>query len=114
MADTDSIRKNVYGIGAPMVKTALLEELKAGTDVVLEFLKTHAMLTLLAGIGVGGAAGFGAAKLNAKSDMDMDTVRKAYDNERLSSDIGYLSSRIEQENKDRQAATAPKAMRVFG
>lgn len=53
-------------------------------------------LSILGGIG----AGYGAAKLTAKGKQDTDTAKKEYENERLKSDLGYLSSKVDSEYKE--------------
>ena len=69
---------------------------------------------LLAAAGlVGGTAGYLGAKLNAKDKQDIDTIQKEYENERLKSDLGYLSAKAKAEYETLQNNKAPKAARVF-
>lgn len=73
-----------------------------------------AALLLAAGASVGGAAGYLGAKLNAKDKQDIDTIKKEYENERLKSDLGYLSAKTNQEYNAAVNKQAPKAARIFG
>lgn len=69
---------------------------------------------LLAAAGlVGGTAGFLGAKLNAKDKQDIDTIQKEYENERLKSDLGYLSAKAKAEYEALQNKKEPKAARIF-
>lgn len=69
---------------------------------------------LLAAAGLlGGTAGFLGAKLNAKDKQDIETIQKEYENERLKSDLGYLSAKAKSEYEALQAKKPPKAARVF-
>lgn len=69
---------------------------------------------LLAAAGlVGGTAGYLGAKLNAKDKQDIDTIQKEYENERLKSDLGYLSAKTREEYDKLQNQTKPKAARIF-
>ena len=69
---------------------------------------------LLAAAGlVGGTAGYLGAKLNAKDKQDIDTIQKEYENERLKSDLGYLSAKTREEYDKMQNQTNPKAARIF-
>jgi urocanate hydratase len=71
-------------------------------------------IILVAGLAsIGGAAGWGAAKMNAHDRQDIDTIQKEYENERLKSDIGYLSAKTLEEYKNLKNKQAPKAARVF-
>ena len=61
---------------------------------------------LAAAMMTGGAAGYFASKLTAKGESDMDTARKAYQNERAMADIGYLRTRLRDEfDKSRERDT---------
>lgn len=73
-----------------------------------------AVLLLAAGASVGGTAGYLGAKLNAKDKQDIDTIKKEYENERLKSDLGYLSAKTNQEYNAAVNKQAPKAARIFG
>ena len=73
-----------------------------------------AVLLLAAGASVGGTAGYLGAKLNAKDKQDIDTIKKEYENERLKSDLGYLSAKTNQEYNAAANKQAPKAARIFG
>lgn len=69
---------------------------------------------LLAAAGLlGGTAGYLGAKLNAKDKQDIDTIQKEYENERLKSDLGYLSAKTKEEYDAQQNKVAPKAARIF-
>ena len=72
-----------------------------------------AVMLLAAGAGVGGAAGWLAAKMNAHDKQDIDTIQKEYENERLKADIGYVASRLEDEYNRSKTAVKPKAARVL-
>ena len=76
--------------------------------------KNIAIYLLAAAAGVGGAAGYLGAKLNAKDKQDLDTIRKEYENERLRSDLGYLSAKTKAEYDEFKNKQAPKAARIFG
>jgi len=69
---------------------------------------------LLAAAGLTGAgAGYIGAKLNAHDKQDIDTIQKEYENERLKSDLGYLSAKTKSEYERLQNQTKPKAARVI-
>lgn len=76
--------------------------------------KNIAIYLLAAAAGVGGMAGYLGAKLNAKDKQDVDTIQKEYENERLKSDLGYLSAKAKSEYDALQAKQPPKAARIFG
>ena len=78
-----------------------------------DFPVNTAVLLLAAGASVGGTAGYLGAKLNAKDKQDIDTIQKEYENERLKSDLGYLSAKAKAEYETLQNKKAPKAARVF-
>lgn len=67
---------------------------------------------LAAAMLTGGAAGYLASKLTAKGEADMDTARKAYQNERAMADIGYLRSRLADEYTKARAEETEKPMRM--
>ena len=75
--------------------------------------KNLAIYLLAAAAGVGGAAGYLGAKLNSRDKQDIDTIQKEYENERLKSDLGYLSSKAKAEAAAMQNQTKPKAARIF-
>jgi len=72
-----------------------------------------AVMLLAAGAGVGGAAGWLAAKLNAHDKQDIDTIQKEYENERLKADLGYLSAKTKSEYESFKNKQAPKPARVI-
>lgn len=72
-----------------------------------------AVMLLAAGAGVGGAAGWLAAKMNAHDKQDIDTIQKEYENERLKADLGYLSAKTKSEYDALQNKQAPKPARVI-
>ena len=75
---------------------------------------TAGALLLIAGAaGIGGVGGYATAKLTAKGKQDMDTIQKEYENERLSSELGYLTARTRSEQARMQNQTKPKAARIF-
>ena len=53
-------------------------------------------------------------KRNNKDKQDIDTIKKEYENERLKSDLGYLSAKTNQEYNAAVNKQAPKAARIFG
>lgn len=61
------------------------------------------------GIGIGA---FGAY-ITSHGKRDEDTVKKEYENERLKADVGYVSSRLEDEYNRSKDAVKPKAARVL-
>ena len=74
----------------------------------------QSLILLLAAAGsVGGTAGYIGAKLNAKDKQDIDTIQKEYENERLKSDLGYLTAKTNDEYNKLQNQTKPKAARIF-
>jgi len=68
---------------------------------------------LAAAAGIGGAAGFAGAKLNAHDKQDIDTIQKEYENERLKADLGYLQAKLNNEYAQSENASKPKAARIF-
>jgi hypothetical protein len=84
-----------------------------GAVTALGDTKNLAIYLLAAAAGVGGAAGFLGAKLNAHDKQDIDTIQKEYENERLKSDLGYLSAQAKAEAEAMKNKTAPKAARIF-
>ena len=70
---------------------------------------------LLAASMLGGyGLGWLGAKVTAHSADDMETAQKAYENERLKADLGYLSAKTQQEFDAQQRKQAPKEAYVFG
>lgn len=61
----------------------------------------------------GGVIGAFGAQLTAHGKQDEDTVKKEYENERLKADVGYLSSRLEDEFNRSKMNNKPKAARVL-
>ena len=93
-----------------MQKKAILEALFGGASNIL----SNSILLLIAGgAGIGGIAGWTAAKATAKGTQDLDTIQKEYENERLSSELGYLTARTRSEQSRMQNQTKPKAARIF-
>lgn len=88
--------------------------LGAAIKGMLDIPVNTAVLLLAAGASIGGSAGWIGAKLNAKDKQDIDTIKKEYENERLKSDIGYLSTKTNQEYQQVLNKQAPKAARIFG
>lgn len=77
-------------------------------------LSSNAAVLLIASLaGIGGAAGWAGAKLNAHDKQDVDTIQKEYENERLKADLGYLASKTKYEYNQFKNKQAPKAARVF-
>ena len=72
-----------------------------------------AVLLIASMAGIGGAAGWAGAKLNAHDKQDVDTIQKEYENERLKADLGYLASKTKYEYDQFKNKQAPKAARVF-
>ena len=72
-----------------------------------------AVLLLAAAAGVGGLGGYLTAKLNAHDTQDIDTIQKEYENERLKSDLGYLTAKTKYEYEQQKNRKQPKAMRMF-
>ena len=68
---------------------------------------------LAAAGGVGGSAGWIAAKLNAHDKQDIGTIQKEYENERLKADMGYLATKSKQELEDKRNKNPQKAIRMF-
>ena len=68
---------------------------------------------LAAAGGVGGSAGWMAAKLNAHDKQDIGTIQKEYENERLKSDLGYLTAQANKELEAKKDKTKQKAVRMF-
>lgn len=75
----------------------------------------HNSSLFLLGSVVAGGVGIGAlgAHITAHGKQDEDTVKKEYENERLKADIGYVSSRLEDEYNRSKTAVKPKAARVL-
>lgn len=75
----------------------------------------HNLGLYLLGAAAAGGIGIGAfsAYITAHGKRDEDTVKKEYENERLKADIGYVSSRLEDEYNRAKTATKPKAARVL-
>lgn len=75
---------------------------------------TGSALLLIASLaGIGGASGWGAAKLNAHDKQDIGTIQKEYENERLKADLGYVSSKMKSEYDAFKRKQPPKAARVI-
>lgn len=96
-------------IGAGMFGKMILSGLSTSSDAV-----TNAALYLLGAAAIAGT-GIGAfgAHITSHGKQDEDTVKREYENERLKSDIGYVSSRLEDEWNRSKSATKPKAARVL-
>ena len=94
-------------------KKAGLFGLVPGAVTALGDTKNLAIYLLAAAAGVGGAAGYLGAKLNSRDKQDIDTIQKEYENERLKSDLGYLSSKAKSEADTLKNQTKPKAARIF-
>ena len=60
----------------------------------------------------GGTIGWLASKLTAKGETDIDTARKAYQNERAMADIGYVRTRLQDEYNGSKLADEEKPMRI--
>lgn len=60
---------------------------------------------VMGGMGIG----YAGAKTTAHSKQDEATVQKGYENERLKSDIGYLSSKLNQEWSDSKKRRQPQS-----
>ena len=75
--------------------------------------KGPAIWILAAAAGLGGGAGYLAAKLNAHDKQDIETIQKEYENQRLSADLGYLSAKTKEEQTALANKQQPKAMRMF-
>lgn len=98
----------------------------AGLMSGLGILAAHGIQTagdLLSGTGAyvlaaamlgGYGLGWLGAKVTAHSEEDMETAQKAYENERLKADLGYLSAKTQQEFDAQQRKQAPKEAYVFG
>lgn len=112
------IKRDIYGIGRPMRKRAAWGAiLPTGANIVNaagDLTAMGAAYVVAAAVAGGAGAGWLAAQATAKGTQDYSTARKGYENEALSSDIGYLTSRIKQERDARRRKQAPKSMRVFG
>ena len=113
-----NIRRDVYGIGKPMRKQA--SGLGALLPTAANVFNAAGGLTsigaaYLVAAAVTGGAGIGwlASQATAKGKQDYSTAQKGYENEALSSDIGYFTSKIKQERDARRLAEQPKPMRVF-
>lgn len=73
-----------------------------------------AILLGIAGVaGLGGGVGWLAAQANSHDDMDEDTIKKMYQDKRLSSDMSYIGARIIEEARNRQAMMQPKPARII-
>jgi len=104
--NNDYIRKHVYGIQKEGTSGALATaatSIVSGTGLYL--------MALLATSGIG--AGWVGAKMTAKGDQDIDTVKKEYENERLKADLGYLKAKTESEYDAFKRQEDPKAARVI-
>ena len=108
------IRKDVYGLE----KEALVDSfVNATTGIASGVGQLGAMgavyllaATALTGIGIGAVG----AKMTAHGDLDIDTAKKMYENERLKADLGYLSGKVKTEYEAFKNKQAPKAARVLG
>ena len=115
----DTIRRRVYGIGAPRMEKkaapgfgpvmAVINSLVGGAG---NLLSTGSAYLLGAALLAGAGTGWGISKLTSKGKRDIDTVQKGYDNERLKADIGYLAAKLKQE-KAEDSIEPPKAARIF-
>ena len=75
---------------------------------------TNGALYLLGAAAVaGGAIGAFGAYVTSHGKQDEDTVKKEYENERLKADVGYVSSRLEDEFNRSKNTVKPKAARVL-
>lgn len=68
---------------------------------------------LAAAMLAGGAGGWFASKLTAKGESDMDTAKKAFQNERARADIGYLRTRLQDEYAKSKATDDERTMRLL-
>lgn len=103
--NNDYIRKHVYGIqkeGGGALATAATN-IASGTSLYL--------MALLATSGI--VTGWVGAKMTAKGDQDINTVKKEYENERLKADLGYLKTKTESEYDAFKRQEDPKAARVI-
>lgn len=96
---------NPFASLAKGVTTAAETTAGAGKDIALWLLGA-------AFVG-GGAIGAFGAHIMAHGKQDEDTVKKEYENERLKADVGYVSSRLTDENERAKNAVKPKAARVL-
>lgn len=107
---------NIPTVQKHMTKEAALQWLKqlfsaaaAGSTAVHNSALFLLGASVVSGIGIGA---FGA-HITAEGKQDEDTVKKEYENERLKADIGYVSSRLDDEYNRSKTATKPKAARVL-
>ena len=123
--DVDRIRKTVYGMRKQAsLSTALGAATTAvvgGVAPLLDLLGTafqKASVYTVAAAALGGTGiGWGLSKLTAHDDKDIDLARKMYTSERLKADLGYLSSRLREEQDARarlEGTAAPRSARLLG
>ena len=118
MHSKEEVLKSMYGMdkqaGIPLASVASgAAHILGGTaSDIVEASTRLLMLGLIGGAALGGGIGWGAAKLTSKSAEDIDLAKKEYQNERLKSDIGYLSGQLRQERDNMLSRQDPKAARV--
>lgn len=120
MHSKEDILKYAYGIdkaaagpiGVTGAGAAAIKLLTGGASSAVET-SAQLLIAALAGTAaVGGGIGWAAAKLMSHTPEDIDLAKKEYQNERLKSDIGYLSGQLRQERDAMQSKQDPKPARV--
>lgn len=108
--DIQGMRKQAWGMDFSSV-------VQGSADLAANIGTMGAIYLIASSMLTGTLAGWTAAKLSVPSKQDKGTVRKAYDNERLTADLGYIKEKLRDEynaSKAQLGAEGPKAMRVFG
>ena len=93
----------------------LLDTAGAGIKLLGSLAENAALYTVAAAALGGIGLGLGAAKLTAHDNKEIDTARKAFMNERLSADLGYLRSQLRNESMAASSSQDPvKSARLLG